>query len=310
MSDMYILRKGVAELSDLADGNSVKGGQGILGRTFYVDPSSSVGSGIGNDANSGLSPDDAFLTLQAAINACDNWRGDRIICAAGNQTVTTAVLFNKKGITVMAEDMGLPPDAAGERFMIYGSHTDGPAAIISYPCKIIGMGFCGSETAGGSLEIDGTTGGFDGGNFVHLLNCRFSHWGIAKAYACILQGTGDVRIENCYFDGYTAGWTTAAIECQLATASGTWTTDIIGCKFMNPTTYALKMKTSSVPVRGIVEGNRLIGSGKFFDDNDVAGSWCFYGNYLPTATDTGSYADTVSNLKTAGYDFAGNNYSE
>ena len=295
-------------------GTPVGGGLpvGADGRVFYVDPSSSVGLSdpVGSDSNDGLSPSKALKTLQAAIDKCDDWRGDLIICKAGNQTVTTAVTFDVKGITVMAEPMGLPTDAAGERFMIYGSHTDGPAAIISYPCKIIGMGFCGSEAAGGSLEIDGTTGGFEGGNFVHLLNCRFSHWGIAKAYALILQGTGDVRVENCYFDGYTAGWTTAAIECQLATASGTWTTDIVGCKFVNPTTYALKMATSSVPVRGIVEGNRLIGAGKFFDDNDVDGSWGFYGNYLPTATDTSSYADTVTNLKTAGYKFAGNNYSE
>ena len=284
---------------------------GADGRIFWVDPASTVGLAdpVGTDSNDGLTPKTAKKTLPAAIDLCEDWRGDLIICKAGTQTVTTAVTFDVKGITVMAEPMGLPTDAAGERFMIYGSHTDGPAAIISYPCKIIGMGFCGSEAAGGSLEIDGTTGAFDGGNFVHLQNCRFAHWGIAKAYALILQGTGDVRVENCYFDGYTAGWTTAAIECQLATASGTWTTDIVGCKFMNPTTYALKMATGSVPVRGIVEGNRLIGSGKFFDDNDVDGSWCFYNNTLPTATDTGSYGDTVTILKTAGYDFAGNNYS-
>ena len=278
---------------------------GVDGRVFLVDPSSSVGY-----ASSDLLYDGLFSNLQSAIDACDNWRGDKIICKAGNQTVTTAVTFDVKGLTVQSEGMGIPTDAGGERFMIYGSHTDGPAAIISAPCKIIGMGFCGSETAGGSLEIDGETGGFDGGNFVHLLNCRFSHWGIAKAYALILQGTGDVRIENCYFDGYTAGYTTAAIECQLAGSSGTHATDIVGCKFMNPTTYALKMATSSVPVRGIVEGNRLVGSGKFFDDNDIDGSWVFYDNWLPTATDTGSYGDTVDNLQTAGYNFAGNHYAE
>jgi len=310
MSNLYILRKNNAQLSDLVDGNEAKGSVGILGRVFYVDPSSSVGSGVGSNANSGLKPDAAFATLQAAIDACDNWRGDKIICAAGTQTVTTPVLFNKKGITVEAEGMGLPARPSGERFTIYGSHTDGPAAVISYPCRIIGMGFCGSETAGGSLEIDGTTGGFDGGNFVSLEYCRFSHWGIAKAYALILQGTGDVEIDHCYFDGYTAGYTTAAIECQLATASGTWATNIHDCLFMNPTTYALKMATSSVPVRGLVQNNTLVGSGKFFDDNDVTGSWCFYGNWLPTATDTGSYGDTIDNLQSAGYDFAGNNYAE
>jgi len=308
----YIMRKGVAQLADLKDGaNAVNAHLGADGRLFYVDPSSSVGHTIGNDSEGGLKPDESFLTLQAAINACDNWRGDVIVCKAGNQTVTTAVLFNKKGITVMAEGVGLPARPAGERFTIYGSHTDGPAAVISYPCKIIGMGFCGSETAGGSLEINGTTGGFDGGNFVSLLNCRFSHWGIAKAYAIILQGTGDVEIGNCYIDGYTSGYTTAAIECQLATASGTWITHIHDSIFVNPVTYCLKMATGSVPVRGLVEHNFHVGGGKFFDDNDVtATQWVFADNYLPTATDTGSYGDTVDNLQTAGYHFINQHYEE
>jgi len=59
-----------------------------------------------------------------------------------------------------------------------------------------------------------------------------------------------------------------------------------------------------------VENNSVVGSGKFFNANSVSGSFCFYGNWLPTATDTGSYNDTVANLQTAGYDFAGNHYSE
>jgi len=251
-----------------------------------------------------------FLTMQEAVDACVDWNGDVIIRKEGTETVTEAVEFDTKGITVIAEGMGIPSRAQGERFMTYGSHTDGPAAVISAPCKLIGIGFCGSETAGASLEIDGTTGGFDGGNFASLINCRFSHWGIAKAHALILQGTGDVEIDNCYFDGYTAGYTVSAIQCELAGASGTWATYIHDCLFMNPTTYALKMKTGSVPVRGLVENNKVVGSGKFFDDNDVAGSWCFYGNWLPTATDTGSYGDTVDNLQTAGYDFADNHYAE
>jgi len=302
---LKIMKIGVATSKDLKDGAQLQGGVGVDGRTFLVDPGSSVGY-----VSSTVQYDGIFSNLQAAIDLCDDWRGDKIICKAGTQTVTTAVLFNVKGLTVEAESMGLPAMASGERFTIYGSHTDGPAAIVSAPCRIVGMGFCGSETAGGSLEIDGTTGAFDGGNFVSLEYCRFSHWGIAKAYAIILQGTGDVTIDHCYIDGYTAGYTTAAIECQLATASGTWATNIKNCLFMNPTTYALKMATSSVPVRGYVENNKIVGSGKLFDDNDVDGSWCFYGNWLPTATDSGSYADTIDNLQTAGYDFADNHYAE
>ena len=176
MGDTYQLHKGEATLSDLKDGKlAISSLVGVDGRIFYVDEDS-TGAMTGSDSYGGLSPDDSFGTLQAAIDACTNDYGDLIICKAATQTVTEAVAFNKKGITVMAEPIGYPDIAKGERFMIYGSHTDGPAGIITAPCKIIGMGFCGSEAAGGSLEINGTTGGFGGGNFVQLYNVRFSHW--------------------------------------------------------------------------------------------------------------------------------------
>jgi len=307
---LYNLKKGVATLSDLKDGKFARSSLvGVDGRIFYVDEDT-TGAGSGSDASSGLEADESFATLQAAIDACTNDYGDLIICKAATQTVTEAVTFDKKGITVMAEGIGYPDIAKGERFMIYGSHTDGPAAIITAPCKIIGMGFCGSEAAGGSLEINGTTGGFGGGNFVELYNVRFSHWGIAKAYALILQGTGDVVVDSCYFDGYTAGYTTAAISLQLAGASGTWATHIVNNRFNNVTTYAMKMETGAVPVRGLVEHNFMVGAGKFFDDNDVDGSFVFYDNYLITATDTSSYGDSVDNLQTAGYNFVNNHYPE
>ena len=274
------------------------------GNVYFVDPSN------GDDDNSGVSANNAKKTMQAAVDLCTDWNGDHIVRLKGNETVTTPVLFNKQGITVRIQSFGMPLESAGERFMTYGSHTDGPAAIVSAPCKLVGLGFCGSEAAGGSLEIDGETGGFSGGNFVELNSCRFSHWGVAKAFALILQGTGDVWVDSCYFDGYTAGYTTAAIQCELAGTSGTWVTRIINNTFININTYAIKMATGAVPVRGIVKGNTVIGAGKFFDDNNVTGSFGFYDNWLPTATDATSYGDTVANLKIAGYKFAGNHYSE
>jgi len=280
------------------------------GRIFWVDPTVSTGEGVGDDDNDGLTPETAFKTRQAGIDACEDWRGDIVIVKAGTETVTTPVLFNKKGITVITENVGLPPRSQGERFMTYGSHIDGPAAIISKPCQIVGLGFCGSQADGASLVIDGEVGSFDGGDFAALERCRFSHWGIAKAHALILKGTGDVEIGHCYFDGFTAGYTVSAIQAELAGANGTWASYIHDNLFMNPTTYALMMKTGAVPVRGVVKENTLIGAGKFFNANSVAGSFGFYGNWLPTPTDTGSYNDTVANLKTDGYKFAGNHYSE
>ena len=98
---LKIMKIGVATSKDLKDGAQLQGGVGVDGRTFLVDPGSSVGY-----VSSTVQYDGIFSNLQAAIDLCDDWRGDKIICKAGTQTVTTAVLFNVKGLTVEAESMG------------------------------------------------------------------------------------------------------------------------------------------------------------------------------------------------------------
>ena len=284
-------------------------GQLGKGSTYYVDYAN------GDDDNNGERPTQAFKSSQAAIDACTDNYGDVIVRLPGTETVTTAVLFNKKGITYRALDTGYNDIGGGERFVIYATHTDGPAATISAPCRIEGIGFCGSEAAGASLEIDGSTGGFAGGNFWQVTNCRFSHWGIAKAYCVLISGGSDGIIENCMFDGYLTGYTTAAIGLDDSGANGVLAVRILGNEFVNIGSgkYCIQMVDSAVHFRmSRIMGNVNLGNAKFinFNSADDDGFTLIADNYTGGATDTGSYNTAVTTLQAAGWQLANNHYDE
>ncbi len=66
----YILRKGVAQLSDLADGGGVHGypGEGYTGEVYYVN------NITGSSGNSGLTWGDAMDQVSTAITASETQR--------------------------------------------------------------------------------------------------------------------------------------------------------------------------------------------------------------------------------------------
>ena len=283
------------------------------GKVFYVNPSSSYGPAGSDDVLYGEHSLKPLKTLQEAIDRCVDYRGDRILVYPGTQTVTTAVLFNKRGIVVEAmPSVGFNPYNRGERFVIYGSHTDGPAALITEPCTIRGLGFCGSETLGASVEMDCEEAGAWAGAWNFLHQCRFSHWGIAKAYALLIKGTADNRIESCQFDGLWTGYTQAAIGLEDSGAQGVWNLTIKDNVFLNigAGKYCIQLAAGTNFRQGLVEKNRNIGSALFFNSAGESGDAVFVENYTGGATDGGSYNDTVANLQIAGFDFAGNHYSE
>lgn len=281
--------------------------RGVDGRHFYVDPGSSVG-----DVDSDVEGDAVFSNLQNAIDSCADWRGDLITCKAGTQTVTTSVLFNKKGITVEAEGMGMPLETMGERFMIYGSATDEPAAVISQPCKILGMGFSSEygSTGGHVLQIAGT-GGWNGG-FVDLYGCRFTHWGSTKHEQFVyINGPGNASfIRHCTFDGLFTGITNGAIElADHATGSDGWTLTIENNIFIN-TTYGIVHESAVAPSDCIYKSNLFLET-KILDNNGCTNTNVLVAdNWSPYATNATSYDDTVSTLQGLGIAFSDNHYNE
>jgi len=308
-------RQLVSQVLDTSSGHTHDGVDAALvaqhtkGRIYYVDTSN------GDDDNDGLLPTEAFKTSQTAIDACTDNYGDRIIRLPGTESVSEAVDFNKKGIIYQAVDTGYNRFGQGERFCIYGTHTDGPAAVISAPCRIEGIGFCGSETAGASLEIDGSTGAFGGGNFWEIINCRFSHWGIAKAYALLIEAGSDGIVQGCMFDGYLTGYTTAAIGLDDSGSNGVLAVRILDNEFINIGSgkYCIQMVDSAVHFRmSRIMRNVNLGTAKFinFNSADDDGWTLIADNYTGGTTDTGSYNASVDTLQSAGWQISNNHYDE
>lgn len=281
------------------------------GNHFYVNRYT------GSDSYPGNTPGAPFKTLQTAIDACTDWNGDIIHVARGTLVVTTPVLFNKRGIVVLADSLG-NPTAMGEAHAIYSAQTDGPAAQVLEPCIIIGMGFCGSQAAGASLEITCEGKPSWPGSFSLLSHCRFLHWGIAKAHALIVEGTGSNAIEYCEFDGLWTGYTKSAIYLKTITEAPEAKQAVYNLRLyrnifynIGSGKYCLQLHDNDCMKQALIQQNVNIGSAKFFNADSKTGcSGLFAQNVLSTATDTASYNDTVTNLKSAGFSFAGNVYSE
>lgn len=267
-------------------------------------------------------------TLQGAINACVDLRGDVVLVGPRTYVVTTPVLFNKKGITVSAlYDFGGGQDN-GERFTINADATPNiPAAIISEPCTIIGLGFDSANSAsgvllGGTIQI-GPGSGFDGGNFVTISNCRFDNWGHA-VYGIDSQYNDYLKIVNCDFDGTIngAGASANVFVGGIALTQGHYVT--VANNTFRGCTYAIVHGTPNPATAAhsnqnfIYSGNSVVVADatpeKFINFNTLATYSLSYGlvanNWLGTATDTGSYNDTVANAKTGKVTFSGNHYAE
>jgi len=287
---------------------------GVKGFHYYVDPTN------GSDGNSGKTPQRAYATMAKALSKCVAYRGDVIHRMKGTETVTSEVEIDCHGVTIIADQL-FNPMGNGEAFTTYGSHIDGPAAILKAPAILVGLGFVGSQPAGPSLLIDcEEAGGYEGG-FNWLLGCRFSQWGIAKAYALKTLGGAVNLIEGCIFDGLFAGYTTAAISLHNDTGGlapyNTWLKDNI-FSAIGTGKYCIEFATGSVPNGLLISGNintRNVLEGasqqaKFINSNAVTGSGHIFDNYPGFATDTGSYDRTVAQLQAQGFLLSNNHYSE
>ncbi len=280
------------------------------GTNFYVDPIN------GLDANNGLSWPLAFKTIQKAIDACTHDKGDHVFVAPHTETVTTSVLFNKKGITVQGVEI-YGPDR-GERFMIDGpTLTTTPVALFSEPAKVIGLGFQGANATGPSVEF-GPGSGFDGGNFCQLVECRFTNW--HQAQEAILSSYNDYLVfERCDFDGTINGAAGSAnvFDSGIRIIQGHYVS-VLDCTFRGCTyglTHGVASPTGATHgnMEFLYKGNKIM-DGKFIDFGSLINFPTQVGlvsdNWLGTATDATTYSDTVVNLKAVGVCFSGNHYAE
>ena len=286
----------------------------LLGKSFFVVPGGTLPDGSSFPEVDGVV---SFATLQEAVDQCVDWRGDKIFVAPGNHSVVAAVQFNKAGIGVFAAEMGLPDPVMGERFTVNAksTYTNGPAGIITKPCKIVGLGFAGRDLTKESLLIDCQEAGGWSGGFISLEYVRFSVW--YGAIACGLRTIGGAlnHLKRCSFDGLFGGFGTGAIimENDVGGFAPAYTR-VEESYFSGVGTgkHAIVHKAGSVPVGVLYKGNMMEGGysgniGKFLDNNNVVSSGMIADNWLGGMANK---AAAFENLTNSNLKFAGNHYDE
>ena len=272
---------------------------------------------IRDSNNAGTDPLYPKLTVQSAIDACVDGRGDVIKRAPGNDnTLTAPILMNKEGVTLMAATYGAAPTQGAEAgFATWpgAGYATGPMVIVSEPCAIIGMefvtrnvnsGFNDDGTdSGAALVFIGNAGG-EAGGFSLIQNCRFvdwwgNDWGIefaAGAYNLIRDCTFEGFAAGCYFRG------TALRNPESNRLDDNWFKDCVN---------GIEHRLGSAPHNFLYYRNKFIDiSGDSIDSNGGLGDGMIAGNFYETATDAATYDLTVANLAIAGIHCAGNNYQE
>lgn len=285
------------------------------GRTFYVN------EGTGTDVRDKERPwytvdnEVVFSTLQGAIDACEENRGDVIYVARTAITVTTPVLFNVRGISVIAQGWGMNPMVQGEFFAIVAdsSYTDGPVGIISKGCRIYGMGFASRDTgatffSGAALLIGGASG--SGAPFgVHLDHCRFPKFNFSNRIGLAIAG-GDavtsVLVEYCDFEGVGTDFESGIY------AQGAIQNLVYRYNHFRDCDYAMRFGAIAGGGPNAIIGPENITQGedsKAVFTNAGAGEAIICGNYWSTAVGTGSYDLSGADLQTANWRLAGNHYT-
>jgi hypothetical protein len=277
-------------------------------RVFCVDPDN------GDDTNTGDRREQAFATMQAAIDACVDSRGDRIIRYPGTENITAPILCNKEGITIEASSYGAAPANGAEAgFSTYpaASYDSGPTVIISKPCTILGLEFVTRNVTSayddtgvdsGAVIVFIGEGGGETGGFSLIKHCRFvdwwgNDWGIE--FAAGAYNT----VEDCVFESFTAG------ILFRGTASNNPESNIVQRNIFKDCTYGIEHKAGATCHNYLYFDNKFIDS-KGVDFNAQASDGLVAGNWYETATDAATYDETVGTAQGDGVNFSGNHYSE
>ncbi len=286
----------------------------VQGQVFYVN-ANSTGSDDVDTPWPEVDEKICFSTMQGAIDACVDNRGDTIYVKRGGEAVTSTVLFDCPGIKVITQKWGMSPAFRGEYTSLYSTTLTGdPTAIISQPCYIEGLGFVGSD-AGTSffegaallLRVDATSTATADPFGVHLYQCRFPKWGWDNSKGIAIDGSSDCLIEECYFEGVGADFA-VGIYVQGATAN----IEVRDCRFRD-CDYAIQHGsfTGGGNPQCIYKGNIVAtADSKFLKGAGNTASGIICDNFFYTDSATTSTNDaSIATMETAGIASTGNHYS-
>jgi len=281
----------------------------ISGQVFYVNANATGADDVG-DPWPEVDNVRCFSTLQGAIDACVDNRGDTIYVKKGGEAVTTQVNFNCPGIRVISQRFGIPPSSRGEYNSLYSTTlTTTDMALITSPCYIEGFAFAGANAetgfyAGGALRIGNSSDNVFG---VHLKQCRFPKWGLDNSHGITIDGTAavsNVLIEECEFEG--------AFDAGIYMQGALGHLQVKNCTFCL-CTYAIESGAYSdagVNTQLIIgPGNITVQPTRGINTGSNAAKVAVVGNYwgAPVAT---AYDQTVDNMESDGWLCSGNYYSD
>lgn len=231
----------------LINQNLLTAGITTQGNVYWVRPGSGPGGlgATGNDNNSGLSPDQAFATLAAALAHCVAGQNDVVLlCAQGNTAAYTTdyqsatLNWNKDLVHLIGVNDG---PQLGQRSRIALISTYATASnlftLSANGCLIQGIEFysgVASALPTGGVQVTGQRSRFS--------NCQISGMGnsandIAGAYSLYLNAAQENLFENCYIglDTVTLG---AAANSQVRCASAATRNKFRNCRFATFTNHA------------------------------------------------------------------------
>ncbi|KKM05332.1 hypothetical protein LCGC14_1755170 [marine sediment metagenome] len=288
------------------------GGEGPSGRTFFVNANAGGADDVDVDWWS-VDEDTVFSTLQAAINKCVANRGDTIYVKQGGELVTSTVLFNKAGIRVIVQRLGMAPSMRGEFTSIYSTSLTGdPTAIISQPCYIEGLGFVGAdagtlffEGAALLLRVDATSTATTKPWGVHLNQCRFPGWNLGNTCGLAMDGGTNVLIDDCYFED-------AAFTHGIYMQGAVGHVQISNSHF-SLGTYAIKCGSfSDAGVNTQLEigpGNVTVAPTRGVNSGSNAAKVTIFRNSWATAVNS-THDQSIDDMESDGYICVGNEYAD
>jgi hypothetical protein len=226
-----------------------------------------------------------------------------------SETVSSTVTANKTGIHIIGCDLGMNPLSMGEyqALLAASTFTDGPVLTVTSPCRIRGMGFASRDTgatfySGAAVLIGGLATALPFG--VHMEYCRFPKWGLDNRIGLSIEGSSNVLIDLCDFEGAFA----SGIYVQGACGH----LQIARSRF-NLCTYSIThgdFSDAGVNTQLFYgPGNVTVSPTKFLDSNSKACKGTMFGNYFGTAVGTGTNDVNVADLETAGMACVGNEYA-
>lgn len=223
MPNPYIMRTGVSEIGDLADGYSAKG-HGIYansyptGKTFYVNYG-------GNDSESGLDPAAPLLTITKAVSLCTDDKHDTIVVMNYWLNEDGPITINKRHVSLVGAKSGanwfggtpsapaIMLNASGdtqvlilaERDIAVANFVFDPGASYAAITFTGGAGFVrqgifNCQFTSGKYGIEGTAGSsYQPSHYLTIKNCWF-HPDLTTGGILLGSNGSWPLIENCWFE--------------------------------------------------------------------------------------------------------------